>query len=433
MILLLLGYMWLYIHRPFEIWHRLGDVAFERMYILTCAILWFFLHKKSCIRNINVLGVFVVTAAILISDFMTNTTGKMNPVVEEWLKIMFFTILLMTCVRDETELRVLLVGFTVIFFGYMLHSFYEFKVNDRFVYRMGIPRLCGIGETMSDPNSFSASIVYFLPVLVPIWMVMRGIAAIPVRLFVIAAFSLAVICITYTGSRSAFVGLLAYIFLAVAVSKNRWKILAASAVLLPIIWGSMDQRLQNRYMTLIDPSRGPKNAQASAEGRIEGFKVGMELYRKSPVYGFGPGNAQHYISSKLQTHNFLGQVAGEMGSIGLAAYAFLCFCFTTNYLYSRFYWKILTTRCPTADPWLFQVSQAIFLALILLLLMGLGSHNAFRYTWVWYAMFQSMAVAALKKKTEDYIREQNEIPVADTIDVSVSGQTAISRPVPQTL
>jgi O-antigen ligase len=432
MILLLLGYMWLFVHRPFEIWPWLGNLSIERVYILTCAFIWFFFHKKTFIWNINVLGVLIVAAAILITDLMTNSSGFMtNKVVEDWLKILFFAILLMTSVRGEMELRVLMIGFSIILFVYMFHSYYEFKFNGRFTFRMGIPRLMGIGESMSDPNSFGASVVYYLPTLVPLWVVMRGIPAIPIRLFQIASFCLAVICITYTGSRGSFVGLIAYLMLATAFSKNRWKILAAAVVLGPIIWVNMDQRLQNRYLTLIDPSRGPENAQASAEGRREGFRAGMELFRQSPIYGFGPGNAQYYIPSKHQTHNFVSQVAAEMGCIGLLAYAILCSCITINYWYSRFYWKILSTRSPDADSYSFQVAQAIFIALILLLLMGIGSHNAFRYTWVWYAMFQSMAVVALKKKVDEVIREQNVSMVADTTATQTPGLTTMDRPIPQ--
>jgi hypothetical protein len=66
--------------------------------------------------------------------------------------------------------------------------------------------------------------------------------------------------------------------------------------------------------------------------------------------------------------------------------------------------------------------------MILLLLLGLGSHNAFRYTWVWYAMFQGMAVMGLKKQTDDLIRGQSVVPIANTGEVPVSGQTAMERP-----
>jgi len=415
MILLLIGYMWLFIHRPFEIWSWMGDLYMERVFILSSAVLWFFFHQKSVIRNINVLAIFGVAAAILISDFMTNMSDKSNPAVEEWLKILFFAILLMTSIRQEQELKILFTGFTVIFFIYLLHSYYEFKFCGRFVYRMGIPRLCGMGITMSDPNSFGASVVYFLPVLTPLCLLLRGIPAFFLRLFAVAAFCLAVICILDTGSRGAFIGLLVYVLIAIALSKNRWKILAVAVVFLPIIWVTMDERMQNRYLTIIDPSKGPTNAQESAEGRRAGLQTGLELFRKSPVYGFGPGKAQNYTPSQLQTHNFLGQVAGELGGLGLFAYGFLCCCITINYWYSRFYWKILKKRCPTASPYLFLVSKAVFITMILLLVMGLGGHNAFRYTWVWYAVFQSMAVVALKKKTDDFIRKQSESNLADNL------------------
>ena len=431
MILLLIGYMWLFIHRPFEIWLWLGDLNIERVFILTSAVLWLLFHQKSIVRNINVLGICAVAIAILISDLMTNTSDKTNVAVEEWLKILFFAILLLTSIRQDQELKVLLTGFSVVFFIYMLHSYYEFKFCDRFVYRMGIPRLCGMGITMSDPNSYGASIVYFLPVLVPLWMVMRGMPAILIRLFAIAAFCLAVMSIMDTGSRGAFIGLLAYVFFAAAFSKNRWKILAAALVFLPIIWVNMDQRMQNRYLTIIDPSRGPANAQESAEGRLKGLETGLELLQRYPLFGCGPGNAAIVSGSGFQTHNFLGQVAGELGSLGLLAYAFLCCCITINYLYSRFCWKILQAHSPNTDPYLFLVSQAVFISLLLLLLMGLGGHNAFRYTWVWYAAFQGMAVVALKKKTDDAIRNRAESSLPDVEQVDISRQVTLDRPVPQ--
>lgn len=431
MLLLLIGYMWLYIHRPFEIWALLGSLSIERVYILTCAVLWFLFHKKNSVSNINVLAVLAVTAAIFVSGYITHTSDESNLVVVEWSKVLFFAILLITSVREERELKIILTGFSVVFFVYMLHSYYEFKFCGRHVYRMGIPRLCGMGDTYSDPNSFGASIVYYLPVLVPLLTVLRGVSAIPIRLFVVTSFFLSVICISDTGSRAAFVGLLAYVFLAAALSKHRWKILAAAMFILPIIWVNMDERMQNRYLTLIDSSRGPANAQESVEGRYEGFRTGMELFGKSPLYGFGPGNAQHYTSTKLQTHNFLGQVAGELGSIGLLAYGFLAFCITLNYLYSRLYWKVLRTRCPAADSYLFQVSQAIFIALLLLIMMGIGSHNAYRYTWVWYAAFQGMAVVALKKKVDDVIREQTESSGVDDESVDDPQPGILDRPASQ--
>ena len=40
MLYILLGYMFLFIHRPFEIWPALGEYHVERVYILAAALVW---------------------------------------------------------------------------------------------------------------------------------------------------------------------------------------------------------------------------------------------------------------------------------------------------------------------------------------------------------------------------------------------------------
>lgn len=407
MIVLLLGYMWLFVYRPFEIWVWLGAIRLEFVYFLACFVFWLFLHQKSVLKNINIVAIFGVSASILIAEYMTNTSGTLGKPVEEWLKIMFFAILLMTGVRGEKELKIVVTGFAVIFFLYMLHSYHEFRCG-RFEYRMGIPRMVAISNTMGDPNSFGYSIVFSLPLLTPLWYLFKDRLGLVIatRSFVVMYLALAVICVRATGSRASMIGLLSYLFIVMLTSKHRVKIMGLAVVFMPILWFSLDVNMQNRYMTIIDPSRGPANAQVSAEGRLEGLKTGLRLLEKSPIYGFGPGNAHFFTLYNLQTHNLIGQVAGELGGIGLLAYAVLCVCITINYLASRLYWKILVRRDPASSPYLFQVSQAVFIALFLLLLLGMGGHTAFRYTWIWFAVFQAYAVNDLRKATMDNIIAQ---------------------------
>ena len=42
MIYLLIGYMWLYIHRPFEVWPLVGTIHLERVYVLITLAYWCF-------------------------------------------------------------------------------------------------------------------------------------------------------------------------------------------------------------------------------------------------------------------------------------------------------------------------------------------------------------------------------------------------------
>jgi O-antigen ligase len=395
--------MWLFIYRPFEVWPWLGALRIERIYICSIMIFWFFFHNKNFTQNRVVFSLFAIAFAILASDYMTLFQFLNNRLIEEWFKVFVFFILMLGSIRGEKELKILATGFIIIFFIYMLHSYYEFRCG-RYVVRMGIIRMIGIDESMSDPNSFGNSIVYSLPLLTPLWVIAKNIyIKIITRVFCVFYFALATLCVVYTGSRGSMVGLLFFLVLSIFFSKHRVKILIGFLLIAPIVWNIMDASLQNRYMTLIDPSKGPQNAQSSAEGRLKGFQTGMIFFRQHPLFGIGPGMTAVYSESRHQTHNFLGQVAGELGSVGLLAYASLCIAFVINYIFARAYWKICSTLNPNVSPYFFIVVQSVFLTLFLLLLCGLGSHNAFRYTWVWYAAFQGFAVEVLKKQTGDIV------------------------------
>jgi len=403
MILLLLGYMWLFIHRPFEIWLWLGTLRIELLYFIVCSVFWLIMHQKIVLKNINIMAIMGICASILISEGITNHTGVLSKTTEEWLKILLFALLLMTSLRDEKGLKIIVAGFAVIFFLYMLHSYREFLCG-RHVYRMGIARMVAVSETLGDSNSFGYSIVFSLPLLTPLWYLTKEKKLLIVtRLFIVAYLSLAIICVRATGSRASMIGLISYLLIVIMISKQRVKILVIAAIFVPILWFSLSTDMKNRYLSIIDPSRGPANAQESAEGRIEGLKTGLWLLQQSPVYGFGPGQAQFYTPHKLQTHNFIGQIAGELGGLGLLAYSVLCVSITINFFMSQLYWKVQVARVPESDPFMLLVSQAVLIGLFLLILLGMGGHNAFRYTWIWFAVFQAYAVENLRRSASTAI------------------------------
>ena len=45
---------------------------------------------------------------------------------------------------------------------------------------------------------------------------------------------------------------------------------------------------------------------------------------------------------------------------------------------------------------LYHVSRAVFLNVLLLLLMGWAGHNLFRYNWLWFAAFQAVALHCIR-------------------------------------
>ena len=51
MVWLLGGYMWLFIHRPFEFWTFLGDLRIERVYMIYLLAVWAVYPNKTWVPN----------------------------------------------------------------------------------------------------------------------------------------------------------------------------------------------------------------------------------------------------------------------------------------------------------------------------------------------------------------------------------------------
>jgi O-antigen ligase len=148
--------------------------------------------------------------------------------------------------------------------------------------------------------------------------------------------------------------------------------------------------LQERFLTLVDPSYGPANAQESAQGRIGGFLEGFHLWDENPVLGVGPGAFLYATGAGYNSHNLYGQVVSEMGVVGAVALAILLLCFFLNWLETRRHYR---SRRP---DFLYHVSRAVSLNVLLLLLMGWAGHNLYRYNWLWFAAFQAIALHCIR-------------------------------------
>ena len=63
---LLIGYMFLFIHRPFEVWPALGEIRLELLYMLVTGIVWLAYPGKRWLANPFHAG--VVAFKSIISD-----------------------------------------------------------------------------------------------------------------------------------------------------------------------------------------------------------------------------------------------------------------------------------------------------------------------------------------------------------------------------
>src|SRR5262245_1191572 len=382
---LLIGYMFLFIDRPFEVWPWLGDLHIERVYMLLTIAAWMVYPYKRWLPNPQHAAYCGFALAVVACWLMSPYSDKGQPIVEDWFKIVVFYFLLVTTVHDEDGLRHIVVGFLVVMGLYLLHSFREY-LNGRHTYRMGIARMIGVDTTLGDPNSFGASIVFALPIVAAIWK--SGLGGRFGRWLLMAYVGLSSLCVLLTGSRSSLLGLMVWFLIVIWGTRYRAAAMAAFAAAAPLAFVALPESLQTRFETIINPEVGPKNAQESGEGRLLGLTTGFSLWASNPLNGIGPGAWRPATGSKLESHNLYGQLVGEMGTIGLVAFIALLVCFWMN-------WRAMRQLREHFPEWrndlVFTLSSSIGLALVLLLFMGNFGHNLFRFTWLWYGGFLIIA------------------------------------------
>jgi O-antigen ligase len=399
MIYLLIGYMWLFIHRPFEIWPWLAELRIERVYMLITIAYWMAQPKSWTANRLNT-GVGLLAAAILVSAVLSPYEGLESQVVQNWFKLLVFYILVLTSIRNLDDLKALIVAFVMIMGLYELHSLREY-FNGRGVYRMGIWRMVGVDSSLNDPNSFSASILYGLPVLLPV-------AALATekwqRRALWGLLALGLACIALTGSRTAFAAIILFSVGLGMRSAHRWRILASLVIAAPLVWVNLSEDLQNRYLTLIDPSRGPANAQESADSRERFFFMALDIWKENPLFGVGPRGFAYASGTGMQSHSLYAETISELGLLGIVAVATLVGGFYLNFREAR---KLHQIAEPTINVlFLYRTVLAIGIAVLLLLFLGLAEHNLIRYTWLWYAAFSALALKFLHEAVAEQARDE---------------------------
>jgi len=268
---------------------------------------------------------------------------------------------------------------------YLLHSFREY-LGGRHTYRMGISRMIGVDETLGDPNSFGASIVFALPFIAALWR--TGFGGRWGQIALLGYTGLSGLCILLTGSRSSLLGMLVWFGILILGHRKRFHWLALFALAAPIAFVALPDSLQNRFETIINPAVGPKNAQESGEGRLYGFLMGFELWASSPLSGVGPGAWRPATGQPIESHNLIGQLTGELGGLGVIAFSFLMCCFVLNFLAVR---RVKKAYPEWSNDLVLQVPAAVMTSLFLLLFMGNFGHNLFRFSWLWYGGFLIIA------------------------------------------
>jgi hypothetical protein len=395
MIWLIAGYMWLFLHRPFEIWPWMGTFRIERVSMIFILITWVTVAEKQLTENKINIAIFLFVLSMTLATLMSPYTNIFDSGgYQNWMKYLVFYILVMTSVKKEDDLKILIVAFIVCFFIYMLHSYREYLCG-RYSFVMGTKRLIGVDSTMNDPNGFGASMVICLPFLLPLVTLFKKKWH---YFFMIGYILVSIRCIQLTGSRSAFLGLGVLLFSSAVVSRHRLKLVPIMLFLGVVIWLTLTDNLRDRYRTIFDSSIN-ESANQSAQGRLHGFYMGWQNWEKSPIWGVGPDCHGLATGEGFLSHCLYGQIPGELGTLGIMAMTALIFCFFLNHFQIIQNYNYLQRRGKGKEGlFCLRLSTAIISAILLLLLFGAGGHSGYRFHWIWFAAFQALALFCINEK-----------------------------------
>jgi O-antigen ligase len=447
MIWLLIGYMWLFIHRPFEIWPGLAAVHIERVYMIVtlawwlargagapkeksfpvwvlCFVLVALATWGQCVFELRPdLGTFPFERVLLIPFvlwFMLSQAGASkghrlhwcllafllamlaswaqcpfpecgDATVDEYLKYAVFYVLLVTSVRDRKDLARIIAGYTGVMAVFMAHCLREYLCG-RAIYAQGITRLKPVGVSF-DFNDFAGLIVASLPFVMVVWRRWPGRT---MRTAMLAYLCLSGVCIALTGSRMGFIGVVLAGLLGALASRHRWRMLALYPVVMALAWAVLPPQQQDRFMTLFDPSRGPKESAGSAgRFRYGGFERALPVFAERPVWGFGPQSFGVATGKHMMPHNLYGQVLAELGVVGAIAFGMMAWAVMRNAFEAR----RLARQLPAGSDFLaWDTVLSSTGAYLLLLIMAWGFNFLFWHVWLWFGGFQIVALQCLREQ-----------------------------------
>lgn len=382
MIWWLVGYMILFIYRPFEIWPILATIRLERIYFIAMLVAALASGRIGFRSHPIHFGVLLMVIAVLFSWVSSPWSGTEAAKVGvlDWLKVVGFYVVATTICKDKRDLDIFVIGLCVAVGLMLFHSVYE-GFCGRYSYSMGVRRLLGINTTFRHPNALAGLTVITIPYAAYVW---RQCTNKWIRRCGLAFIIVGMIGVLMTSSRMGFAGVLFWGLLKLLQSKRKFTMVSSFLVVFLVAWPMVPEERQKRLLSLIDDSYAAdqKGAIESADARAISWQQGVDLFEKYPLTGCGPGAWIPATGGHLVSHHLYGQLIGEVGLVGTGA--FLALLLLT--LKSAF----SVARLPSKSPWRSpgiqmygKLATAVIESYSLMLFFGFGGGTLFRYFWIW--------------------------------------------------
>jgi O-antigen ligase len=380
----LLVLMTLHFVQPSEMIPALAPLRIELVYgILVFAILVF--QKGSAIKDVIltdriVRGTLLLEALVIFSIPFAIWPGGAASVAQVLLKMIILQLLISLFVDSQERLRYilwLLVSFLMWFAG----SSFSAYLHGGFYTIDGVQRAEGINSMVGGPNELAGLLLALLPFLVALIHCSKQIV---VKLLLCGCGALALFVFALTGARISMIALIALGIFYVVRSKRKLLSLAAVIAAGCLLWLSLPQEYQNRYLTVKQYAEGGE-LDASNKLRLQIWQAGGRMFLDHPILGVGPGQfptafgtiySGNVHGAWMEPHSLLLQVTCELGLVGLGIFSYLVF---QIWKANRWILRISSSAPPMKTN--YEFATACSLMMIGIALISLVSHTLYRPYW----------------------------------------------------
>ena len=300
----------------------LGAIRFEFIYAAVLSALAIFstpkFHTTSHLLPYIIMYFLVIVIQV---PFSYDFDASWEILIDRIIKFAFMAFFIISFVRSPTHLKFFLGAFLLACLK-MGQEGLAGRISGSLLWEnQGIMRLHGATPLYIDPNSFTGMALGTLPFIYYLWPLSNK--KIKVVLFSICVFSLNIVL--YTGSRTGYVGALAFLIFIFVNSKNKAKFVAIIILLFIMVL----PMVPSDYIERFDSIFTQKDKEGhSTQMRIEILKDATEIFMEHPlgvgVAAFPKVRIEKFMRSQ-DTHNLYLQVATNLGIQGFIVFSLLVY------------------------------------------------------------------------------------------------------------
>jgi putative inorganic carbon (hco3(-)) transporter len=380
----------------------LGTIRFEFLFAAALTVVAFMFTPKydaKCPLFTYVVVYLLVLATQI--PFSYDQYRSFDVFVDRIIKFAFMAFFIVYFVRSPRHLKFFLAAFLLACFK-MGQEGLVGRISGALIWEnQGIMRLHGSTPLYVHPNSFSGMALGTLPFVYFLWPISRKYT----RAFLLILALLSVNIILYTGSRTGYVGIMAFFAFIFIASKNKLKILALltllSLVCLPMVPNDYVERFSSIFT--LKEKEGH-----SSEARIVILKDAIEIFSAHPL-GVGisafPKIRFDTFGRVQDTHNLYLEIATNLGIQGFIVFSLLVFKMM-KYLKTISGWAKRSSefvllhqeefdQSMLSDLKLIEATASATLAFIVIrLALGLFGMDLYEIYW-WFAIGLTFALYAM--------------------------------------